>query len=279
MRYLVILLLTLGTLFGLQMVALRLSGGRTIKSESNFFSSLGRAQAGAVGNPEIMLLGSSITGRLPDRAQGYAGIANLGCDGGSAIDALRAIDRQILPSAPTLVIEANTLQHALSHPNSEVGLAMSKPWFQVGLRFPCLAAYARPSAFIYSSLLGGRAIAAGEKGEATDLGVTSEPAPVTKEGREIALASQQQLVDEIAGILDRLSKKEVRPVFVWLPPGRPQDVSVPEWIMALAAASDADWWDLGNQAQPERVTLTDGVHMDAASAARTVRTLSGVLYP
>lgn len=102
MRYPLILAITLALCFAAQSLALHLSGGRTAKSESNFFSSIGRIQAGAQGKPEVMVLGSSITGRLPDRTQGFHGWANMGCDGGSAVDALRAMDAGILPTAPGL---------------------------------------------------------------------------------------------------------------------------------------------------------------------------------
>ena len=99
MRYALPFALTLALLFTVQTLALRAVGGRTAKSESNFFSSVGRIQAGTTGKVDAMMLGSSITGRLPDKAQGYAGWANMGCDGGSAVVTLRAMDKGLLPAA------------------------------------------------------------------------------------------------------------------------------------------------------------------------------------
>ena len=177
MSYFFTLLLTLATCFAVQWFALRQVGGRTAKSESNYFSSLGRIQAGTSGKPRVILLGSSITGRLPDRAQGFEGFANMGCDGGSAVDALRAMDQGYLPTAPVLVIEMNTLHLALQPKPSEIGSAIRSPWFQAGMRAPAISAYARPSAFLYSKLLARKIGEFGDPASEEDLHVTSRPAP------------------------------------------------------------------------------------------------------
>ncbi len=269
MRYLFPFLFCLGSCFGLQAFALRAVGGRTVKSESNFFSSLGRIQAGTEGRPEMMLLGSSITGRLPDRAQGFERFANMGCDGGSAVDALRAMHRGILPTAPLLVIEANTLVRALNPRPSEIGLAMTRPWFRVGTHLPLLSAYARPSAFLYSKLLAGKIGDFGDPAGGNDLRVTS--APVSPDHRNIMIEKdERRLVDELVPVIRKMEAKGTRVVVVWLPPARPENFPVPPWITALIAESGAEWWDLGNAADASLVSLTDGTHMSADSAARTV---------
>lgn len=272
MHYTLILTLTLAALFGLQSFALKQSGGRTAKSESNFFSSVGRIQAGAADGVKLMVLGSSITGRLPDRAQGVEGTANMGCDGGSAVDALRAMDAGILPVAPRLVIEANTLHLALEKKPSEIGSAMKRPWFKAGLQVPNLAAYARPSAFLYSKLLerriGGFDLKPGE-----DLGESGKPQAVPA-GQAVSLKPEEEsLVAEIHGILDRLSRRGTQAMIVWLPPTRPSTSLPPPWILELARRSGIPYWDLSQQIQPGTVTLTDGVHMAAPSAARTMASL------
>ncbi len=272
MHYTLILTLTLAVLFGLQSFALKQSGGRTAKSESNFFSSVGRIQAGAADGVKLMVLGSSITGRLPDRAQGVEGTANMGCDGGSAVDALRAMDAGILPVAPRLVIEANTLHLALEKKPSEIGSAMKRPWFKAGLQVPNLAAYARPSAFLYSKLLerriGGFDLKPGE-----DLGESGKPQAVPA-GQAVSLKPEEEsLVAEIHGILDRLSRRGTQAMIVWLPPTRPSTSLPPPWILELARRSGIPYWDLSQQIQPGTVTLTDGVHMAAPSAARTMASL------
>ncbi len=273
MRYLVPFALTLAACFGLQSLALRAVGGRTAKSESNFFSSIGRIQAGAQGKPEVMFLGSSITGRLPDRAQGFPGTANMGCDGGSAVDALRAMDAGILPTAPRLVIEANTLQLVLEERPTEIGQAMKRPWFQVGLQVPGLAAYARPAAFFYSKLLARRIGGFDSGGGEEDLGVTSRPVIITTSTPASLAARETKLIDEVAAILGRLRSKGVQATIVWLPPARGDGSPPPTWILEMAKRSAVPYWDLGQEAAPGTVTLTDGVHMAAPSAARTVRSL------
>lgn len=276
MSYVVPFLLTLTLCFTAQSIALHISGGRTTKSESNFFSSIGRIQAGAYGKADAMVLGSSITGRLPDRAQGFHGWANMGCDGGSAMDTLRAMDADILPIAPLLVIEANTLQLALDGRPTEIGLAMRGLWFRTGTKFPLLSAYARPSAFFYSKLLERRTgsfdLPVGE-----DLGARSGPSSISVTAQAALTPQQSRLIGETKDVLRRLQARGCRAVIVWLPPARPDSSSPPEWILEMARQCGIPYWDLGQQASPDKVRLTDGVHMDAPSAARTMRSLQSFL--
>jgi len=272
MRYALTLLFGFVACFVMQAVALRVSGGRFTKSESNFFSSVGRIQAGTVGKPEVMLLGSSITGRLPDRAQGFEGFANMGCDGGSAVDALRAMDRGTLPLAPVLVVEANTLGRELNGQASEVAGAMEGGWFRVGMKVPALSSYARPAAFFYSILLARRTGDYGDPNSGEDLKVSSMPMLLEKNPAAQMTAGEAALKDELVVITGRLSAKGSRIVFVWLPPARGEG-GIPDWIIELIAESGSLWWDLGNEAEPALVTLTDSVHMAAPSAARTVISL------
>lgn len=275
-RYTLILTLTLAALFALQGYALHLNGGRTIKSESNFFSSMGRIQAGAYGKADVMVLGSSITGRLPDRAQGFDGWANMGCDGGCALDALRAMDAGILPSATVLLIEANTLHLALDERPTEIGEAMHGHWFRVGMKWPQLSAYARPSAFLYSKLLarrtGSYALPDGE-----DLGAVTVPTPVSSMPTVALTPEQSRLIGETKNLLTRLSAQGCRAVIVWLPPARPDGSAPAPWILEMARQCGIPYWDLGQQAASGKVTLTDGVHMDAPSAARTMNSLQSAL--
>jgi hypothetical protein len=223
-----------------------------------------------------MFLGSSITGRLPDRAQGFAGTANMGCDGGSAVDALRAMDAGILPTAPTLIIEANTLQLALEKEPTEIGQAMRGTWFLVGMKLPALAAYARPAAFFYSKLLarriGGFEQAAGDE----DLGVRSRPMMIQESADVTLTQRERELIDEVAGILGRLRHRGSQSILVWLPPARGDGSPPPGWILEMARRSGVPYWDLGQEAAPGTVTLTDGVHMAAPSAARTVRSVGAL---
>ena len=277
MAYLLSVVAAISACFLLQNLALRAVGGRTAKSESNYFSSLGRIQAGTVGKPEVMMLGSSITGRLPDRAKEFEGFANMGCDGGSAVDALRAMDRGILPQAPVLVIEVNTLGLALDGKATEIGRAMTSPWFRAGMEIPSLSAYARPAAFFYSALLAKRIGGFGEMESGADLEAASVPSENIRVMETVLSPPEEALVGEIVPIIARLRENGSRIVFVWLPPGRVDESPVPPWIAELVSRSQAEWWDLGQDADPSLVTLTDGIHMSAPSAARTVNSLRGGL--
>lgn len=271
MKYLATLTVSLILCFAAQALALRASGGRFTKNESNFFSSIGRIQAGAQEGLEVAFLGSSLTGRLPDRSHGYDGVANMGCDGGSAIDALRAIDRGILPAAPILVIETNTMIRAVDPTPSMIALAMERPWFRVGMEVPLLGAYARPSGFFYSILLA-KKIGSFDTGDVPDLRVTSNPGPTAEPERDWDDA-KEALIAEIAEISKRLKARGITTVFIWLPPGRPEGQAPPGWKVAMAARSGSPWWDVGQHADRSLVQLTDGAHMAAPSAARTVRTV------
>jgi hypothetical protein len=273
MKHFLAIILTLAACFGAQALALRAMGGRTTKSESNYFSSVGRIQAAASEEAAVLLLGSSITGRLPDRANGFAGFANMGCDGGSAVDALRAIDAGLLPVAPVLVVETNTLHLALAGGSSEVGRAMRSPWFQVGTQAPLLSAYARPSAFAYSALLARKIGGFGDPEAGPDLGVSSGPVRLAPPAADLDLSRGKVLAEELVPLLQRLRAKGCRIVFVDLPPAGPARTAPEPWLHAIIASSGTEWWNLGGQIDPAAVVLTDGVHMDAPSAGATVRSL------
>ena len=266
------IVITLAFCFAAQALALRASGGRTTKSESNFFSSIARVQAGARGQPEIMLLGSSITGRLPDRAQGFHRVANMGCDGGHAFDILRAINEGHLPGSPVLVIEANTLARALDPTPTDISLTLDRFWFKMGIRFPLLSAYARPSAFLYSAILN-RKIGADQIQHDQDLGVDSRPSIPDLSHLPTLDSRYEVLVHDAVAELKRAVKDNRRVVIVWLPPARASDAPPSDFLMALASRADIEWWDLGNEADPSIIQLTDTIHMSAPSAARTTASL------
>ncbi len=271
MRYVLTLLLSLVTCFAAQTIALRAVGGKTTKSESNFFSSIARIQTGTSNSPEIMILGSSITGRLPDRAQGFAGIANLGCDGGSALDTLRAIDRGELPSPPQLWIEANTLALALSSQETEISQAIRSPMFKVGLKIPQLSATARPSAFAYSLLFQWKiGTAYGPDGKW--LPTTSKPS-ISQNLPANLTSSEKQLAAEVSAILTRLRSRGTESWIVMMPPSQPAESSNHRLATAISAQTNIPFWDLGIGLEPNDFSLTDGVHMHPDSAAATVRTL------
>ncbi len=235
LRYLTgfIVIFTAG--LGLQTVALRASGGKTLKSESNYFSSIARIQTGTKGKPEVILLGSSITGRLGDRARRIQGVANLGCDGGSAMVTLRAMDQGILPTAPVIVIEANTLAYELEGRGKEIGAAIHSDWFHVGSKYPNLGASARPTAFGYSWLVARQSESGLSPGNAT-LPIHSKPQVIGPEMAPSLDEKSAALVDEMTGILSRMKSRGSR-IFLIMLPGVPKDFPRKEIAVALACKS------------------------------------------
>jgi len=275
LRYLTGFVVIFAACFGLQTVALRLSGGKTLKSESNYFSSVARVQTETQGSPRVMLLGSSITGRLGDRAEKIAGVANLGCDGGSAMVTLRAIDEGLLPTAPVMIIEANTLAYELEHRGKDIGKAIHSDWFKVGLKTPNLSATARPTAFAYSWLIARKADGGVASGDEV-LPITSKPGVLDPATSPALDEKSTALVEEMAGILKRLENKGSK-IFIVMLPGVPKDFPRKEIAVALACKSGVPWWDLTEGLPANAVGFTDGLHLDALSAQKVMNTLRAQL--
>jgi hypothetical protein len=272
--YTLTLALTLAACFTVQSLALHSVGGKTNKSESNYFSSIARIQTGIRNHPKIMLLGSSLTGRFPDRTTGFTGVSNLGCDGGNAVDTLRAIDQGLLPCAPVLVIEGNTLYRSTSGQMSETAKAIRAPWFRAGIMVPQLGATARPAAFAYSKLLA-RKIGRAEGPVGPMLGEGNVAAARSRNASLPACA--ESLVCEIDAIIQRQRSKGVRLLIVILPPGAAENslnIQIPK---ALSAKSGVPLLDLTSDLPVGAVLYTDGVHMAPASAAAALRTILAAL--
>ncbi len=275
LKYLTGFIVIFASCLGVQTVALRLSGGKTLKSESNYFSSVARIQTETQGNPKVMLLGSSITGRLGDRAEKIEGVANLGCDGGSAMVTLRAMDEGLLPTAPLLIIEANTLAYELEQRGKEIGAAIHSDWFRVGMKSSNLGATARPTAFAYSWLMARKADGGAASGGEM-LSITSRPAVLDRVTSPALDEKSTVLVGEMAGILSRLKNKGIE-IFIVMLPGVPKDFPRKDIAIALACQSGVPWWDLTEGLQPDAVSFTDGLHMDAPSAQKVMNTLRSQL--
>ncbi|MES2660062.1 MAG: hypothetical protein V4689_15680 [Verrucomicrobiota bacterium] len=272
LRYLAGLVGMFAVCYGVQTLALRASGGKTVKSESNYFSSIARIQTESQGKPRIMMLGSSLTGRLGDRAQHVEGVANLGCDGGSAVVTLRAMDRGILPTAPLLIIEANSLSFELERRGKEIGEAIDSRWFDVGIKTPNLGATARPTAFAYSWLMA-RSSGSAPNTEQEFLPITTKPGILDPASAPKLDSKETELVDEVSAILDRLRKNGSKILLVMIPPGAETDSVQMKIPMAVATKSEVPWWDLTDGLPPGSVGFSDGLHLDAASAQKVMLTL------
>lgn len=265
------LAVALGACFAAQSAVLRWTGGRTTKSESNFFSSIARVQSGMRGTPQVMLLGSSMTGRLPDRSRGFEGVANLGCDGGSAVETLRAMDAGTIPRPPEIIVEGNTLYRAVGAGETQISAALGKRWFRTGAEFPNLGAAGRPSSVAYTMLMErkmGRSDAATVQG----FEVATRPAKVEGNGGHFD-AKEDALLEETAGILRKLVAAGSKVTIVMLPPGAEPGTPNRTLPEELARRAGVPFWDLAAAVPQDQVHFTDGVHMDPASAAATMRTL------
>ncbi|MEO5917757.1 MAG: hypothetical protein ABIS50_26230 [Luteolibacter sp.] len=272
LRYIIGLLGMFAVCFGAQSFALRVSGGKTVKSESNYFSSIARIQTESQGKPRIMMLGSSITGRLGDRAQHFDGVANLGCDGGSAVVTLRAMDRGILPTAALLIIEANSLSFELEGRGKEIGAALDSHWFDVGIKTPNLGATARPSAFAYSWLMA-RSSGSAPNNDQEFLPISTKPVTLDPSISPKLNSKETALVDEVVAILGRLRKDGSKILLVMLPPGAETDSEQMKIALGVAAKSGVPWWNLTEDLPPDSVGFSDGLHLDAASAQKVMLTL------
>jgi hypothetical protein len=100
---------------------------------------------------------------------------------------------------------------------------------------------------------------------------------VNTKPEEALTARQIELISEVRGILERLTAKGTKAVIVWLPPARRDNSPAAPWILEMARLCGIAYWDLGQQAAPGTVTLTDGVHMAAPSAARAMRSMARIL--
>lgn len=231
---------------------------------------MARIQTGACNKPAVMLLGSSITGRLPDSKDGFVGVANMGCDGGSAVDILRAIDKQLIPAEKTIVIEGNTLFIALGGKDTEISNAINSPWFNLGISIRAISSTARPAAFVYSYLLASKI---GKPGSPNGQSEILSTAPFTPSLNEIAIndSRSKTLITEVVGIIDRLEARGSKCFLILYPPKIPMDASQYRLALAVAAAAEIPFWDLAHGLRTERIAFTDGVHMNPSSAALVLR--------
>ncbi len=250
------------------MLAVKTSGP-SAKSESNYFSSLARLQNAAALSAETRLLGSSLTGRLPDHRSGFGGVVNMGCDGSSAMDVLRAIDRGILPGARSLIVEGNTLFKSMGPQSGEIEKSIESLWFQVGMKFPMLSAGARPSGLVYSWLRSRNfGMAEGPDGPV----LPNNGFGMAPETRNLCKA-EMDLLEELVDISTRLGDRGHQLWIVILPPGAPVDAPNQVIPRAWSRLTGIPFIDLSANLPPGCVKYTDAVHMNPSSAAAALRTI------
>lgn len=260
---------TLIVCFSLQALVVYGFGWKTGKGESNYFSTLGRFQAAAYPAAEIAFAGSSITGRLPGRETGNQRIANLGSDGGPALDGIRLLVAGKIALPEWLVIETNTMYGGVGFGESLISRNGQGPWFLIGSRFPLLGASARPSAMFYARLLRRSPVL---KGESVPLVTSLQGDTSIKDVTDLEKLRLQEYLTAIAD----LRSKGVYIVLVKVPAGemKDRDRRLVAWsISQIQQDQTIRYLDVDAQIPREQLVFTDGVHMAPESAAKVLASI------
>jgi hypothetical protein len=263
-RYCVAVLLTLSACLLAQAAALKAANGRTLKGESNFFSSVARLQTGLAPPPRIVLAGSSMTGRLPDRSVGWAGVANMGCDGGSAVTALKAIAAGTFPAPEAVVVEANTLRMGIGARPGDIDRVIESPWFWAGVHAPLLGASARPASLVYSALLAGRV---GRYGKPVGHPLERQSPPTAWPAPVPLAADAEAATTHVCDLLSVVRGRGVNVMLVRLPCRRERGGDWLDVAREVSRRTGCALLDLETLQGAADLQFTDGVHMNAASAA------------
>jgi hypothetical protein len=244
----------------------------TGKNESNYFSTLSRFQSAASPAAEIAFAGSSITGRIPGRESGNEGIANLGSDGGPALDGIRLIASGQIEAPKWLVIEANTLYGGVGYAETLIVKGAQSFWFDVGTRFPLFGASSRPSAMLYAKMLRRPKVLDGDAFQVTsnivEHGNGDRLEDFTKE--------EKKRFDDYVSFLEVLQRKGVKFMIVTYPAGvmtERENLLMRHTISALANHFPLSYIDLETQIPREELQFTDSVHLGPQSAARVLQTI------
>lgn len=259
--------------FGLQAFCFYALDCGTGKSESNYFSTMSRFQAAATPPAEIAFAGSSITGRIPGREVGNLTIANLGSDGGPALDGMRLIAMGKIDTPQWLVIEANTLYGGVGFGDTLIVKGAQGPWFSVGAHLPLVGASARPSGMLYAKLLRRPKVLTGEAFAVTPNQiepVTSDPLRDFKEG-------DKKRFNDYVATLEQLQQRGVKILIATYPAGvmtEREAFLVKTTISHLAMRFPVTYLDLEKQIPRGDLKFTDSVHLDPESAARVLKTIS-----
>lgn len=245
----------------------------TGKSESNYYSTMSRFQAAATPPAEMAFAGSSITGRIPGREVGNLNIANLGSDGGPALDGMRLIAMGKIDTPQCLVIEANTLYGGVGFGDTLIVKGAQGPWFYVGAKIPLVGASARPSGMLYAKLLRRPKVLISDAFAVTSNQIESvigDPLRDFKEG-------EKKRFDDYVATLEQLQQRGVKILIVTYPAGvmtERETFLMKTTINQLAVRFPVTYLDLEKQIPRGDLEFTDSVHLGPESAARVLKTIS-----
>jgi hypothetical protein len=261
---------------GLQSLAYFGFNWKTGKGESNYFSTLGRFQVAAHPAARVALAGSSISGRIPGREAGFHDIANLGADGGAAIDAITLITRGKIETPEWLIIEANTMHGGVTEGESTLVKAAQGAWFSVGGKLPLLGHTARPSAMLYAALLRRPVALTGE-----DFPVTPDRVGIPQNKNAFRFTDgEKKRLRQYERELGVLQGKGCKLIIATFPAG---DMTEREdWLMRKSIAElvhryPMTYLDLKQQIPRDRLLFTDSVHLAPKSATDVLATIKAAI--
>ncbi len=244
----------------------------TGKSESNYFSTMSRFQTAASPPAKIALAGSSITGRLPGREAGNRSIANLGSDGGSALDGMRLMAMGEIDTSQWLVIEANTLFVGAGFGDTLIIKGAQGPWFDVGARQPLLGASARPSGMLYAQLLRRPKVLTGEAFAV----MPDKIVPNDSDSFNQFTVAEKKRFDDYVSTIEQLQQRGVKILIATYPAsGRKEreTILMKTTIAELAKRFPVICIDLEKQIPRQSLAFTDSVHLAPQSAAQVLSTI------
>lgn len=243
------------------------------KSQSSFYSSLGRAQAAHchVGEYDTSFLGSSITGRIPGVESGFTSWANLGIDASSAVEGINLMLAGVTPATPYVVIETNQLFSGLppvsKKPEKDFG---DSPLYLL----PCFTPLYRASTLLWTELR--------HETFSVDAAQPYSLAPLPTIER--TPVRPQFWADDDARIMQalaRLQKEKGVRVCLVVFPNRQRETNKYqlEKICYLAASLGVPYYDLNAQiAKDEPIEFSDAVHMRCKYALRVAATIYKILH-
>lgn len=253
-----ILIITLAVLFGSHSFLIRSGLISYTKEASNFFSSRARAQAAVYSDAKIILLGSSLSGRIPGCESGNMTIANFGVDGQTFAAGLRWLNLRRNKQDDVVILETNMIHGLKNTVFGEISL-----WEKLGTKIPELRASSRPSAMLYSALKNGFQAKRGNwdvdhEVDVRNYLVYNESNFQPKE-EDLLLLSELTKIQHAGG----------KVVFVEYPSG---DRSIDSFssrksrITWLASKLNSSFYNFSHLVEEGVVQLSDGVHLDADSA-------------
>lgn len=228
------------------------------KGESNFFSSRARSQAALYSDAKIVLLGSSITGRIPNCDSGNNLIANFGADGKTFESGFSWLYQRGVRTGDFIFIETNMI-HGMT--NSD--FPPITQWENLGAKIPLLRANYRPSGLLYSLL---RNYRDADDKIRTSIQDFDYKAFLRMDGSVFEPdASHADLLAQ----LKKIKQSGANIIFVEYPSGRRSLESMQNrlpLILWLRKELDIPFYDFTSMLGNNKITLSDGVHLDSKSA-------------